>query len=230
MPRSARTNVRLTPPMTVRNHAAIPSGTLELRHRLFLLPAGGRPISARTKQGKRAGSRPTTPLTSRVALARQHAIGRVQDGLQAEATSTDPSSTSGPSTPVPINLPRILGPAAYRPQRRGSLSPKCSAWTPPESAGRRATKSSRSADLPPRTSRHPRAPKILADARLKLAGCDDARQSRLPCALIAGSLGWSAEGMLVISDAVPRAGGVRRDAQARIDRASHRGSGDRRAR
>ena len=60
----------LPPPMTLRIHAARTAAPPP--------PGGSRPISARTKQGKRAGSRPEAALTSRVGLARQHAIGRVQ--------------------------------------------------------------------------------------------------------------------------------------------------------
>ena len=81
-------------------------------------PAGCRPISARTKQGKRAGSHPKIPLTSRVALARQHAKGRVQtNGRTGRARSTGPKLDWG--YPHQSRNPgRILGRAAYRTLRR----------------------------------------------------------------------------------------------------------------
>ena len=72
------------------------------------------------KHRQRALSRLENPLTDRVALTGQHAIGSVQTltGHPAEPRS-HVTASNGP-TPVPANLHRILGPAAYRPDRRGA--------------------------------------------------------------------------------------------------------------
>ena len=81
---------------------------------LSLLPTGRRPISAWTKQGKRAGSRPKSSLTSRVGLARQHTIGSVQTTAAYRPNHVHRSQAGpGPSTPITVNRRRILGPAAY---------------------------------------------------------------------------------------------------------------------
>ena len=80
-----------------------------------LLPAGRRPVCARTNQGKRAGSRPRDPISSWVALARQHPIGRVQTtGVPGRAKSTgprlDPVIPTSPGQPTANPRARCLPP------------------------------------------------------------------------------------------------------------------------
>ena len=90
--------------MTVRNHAAIPSGTLELRHRLFLLPRW-RSANLCADQTREACTIPHKdptyePGSSRLPTCdRESANARRTD----RATSTDPKLDRR-HHPVPVNL------------------------------------------------------------------------------------------------------------------------------